>query len=351
MKKIKLTIYFLIFSITCFTQNNTFKNYLKERETLSLIDESVYYDNYEIGLKHCYSIKSELNVNIKYYYISYFLYKKKKVKKSMSFLNCAFQLGYNIAHVDSLFYENNKKAIDKNYTINNQVYLKKITDINVIKAIWKMNTLDQEIRKTKFKNISDYNIAENKVDSINLFRLDSMVEIHGWIGKNIRGGSNFYDNEGIHPTLTIVHSNEKVNERYLSLVVNSCKKGEEDWVWAIFIMQNLLWRFYKKHNYNYIKLRHLTFDKKKLNIKADKTVLTNYCLSKSLRQEKSTIIIYPTKLWKNKSFKQQQNDLKNNLISYGVNPNQIKLSSKIIPMDEKEDIGNNYYFVFDYSEK
>jgi hypothetical protein len=277
-------------------------------------------------------------------------YKKGKQRKALKALKKAYKYGLSKEFTFHNLYLSDSVIITKYYKKYNAKYFNTLKDTSVKRVYYEITERDQKIRNQEDEiNDKDLFISKmEKVDSLNISILDSLANLYGWAGINVTGGG-FYKGEIIKPDLAIVHSDEKINEKYLKLIVESCSEGNELWYPAVTVMKNLLFRFYDKNDYYYVKLRHLKFDKNKnLKKKENYTLLTIYSLYKTIYDNKRRITLHATKNADIIHSEKQLKQIKKALMDFGVPDRFISISNERIDIDNKDDISKNYEFVFNF---
>jgi len=355
--KLILKILLCLFCVSSFSQDNSFNSYLKEKEKINQISEILKNNetsNYLKAINLCSQIKMERNKFKKYDLLSNLYFLTENNKKAYKYLKKAYLYGVTKKQASRYVPDMDSIKSSKIYKKYHCKYLSKI-DTGLNNILLEITLEDYKTRNksynlflygTKAEKDSVSNIYINlSKKHINLY--DSLIKRNNnqWIGQNIRGDNKFFKNELILVHLPIIHSDEKTNELFLDLIIKSCKRGNESWETARRIMWNQLFRFYGKHGYNKFKLRRLKFKNNLLDSNSDETLLTAYTLSIRFKGL-SEITIYPTELWNGKSHKESVGIFKNLLIKFGVEDYRIKISNKVIETDPKDDVNQNYFFVF-----
>ena len=87
---------------------------------------------------------------------------------------------------------------------------------------------DQKFRRQKGKEKE-----QAQLDSINLIRIEKLIDQHGWLGSNLLSGRNYC-------WVAIQHQPLEVQEKYVGLMARAVKKGEEDPAYLAFLQDQIL---------------------------------------------------------------------------------------------------------------
>lgn len=122
-------------------------------------------------------------------------------------------------------------------------YLQITQDNQTFRTLRTITKRDQAIRKSCKFNKQECKDKINYIDSINLIKLDSIVEKIGWPGFTTIG---FYIPKEFfpQPDLILLHSDLQTCKSYLKLIRNSCLKNEEYWSTYKGIITNILMRYH-----------------------------------------------------------------------------------------------------------
>jgi hypothetical protein len=329
-------------------KSSSFDNYIKEKEIIHELYFELEDDQIEEGIALCNKISSKFYEPHKYLILADYYIQLGKNNKAILNYGKSFETGFSISNIDSLFYDKYKERLDKLYKKGNKIY-KSSRDTSIINILYEIHERDQKIRGYSYENVTrkSYKDSMRTVDIHNLNIIDSLISVHGWVGTNFRGSGYDYNGKQYNPVISIIHQNELVTEKYLKLLYDACIEQKEDWIMSSRIMQNQLFRFINKNGYEFVKLRHLKFDK---TLQLKNNNWNTFCLFNLAEFYGSyeKIYIYPTELWEERSHIQSINFIKSKLIEYGMQPQSIIISDEIMPMDSNEEIDNNYYFVFKY---
>ncbi len=261
-------------------------------------------------------------------------------KAEISLRNAVSQ-GYELKYLTKDIY---KPIVEKNNFSKFWQQYEDTIDTTLRKELIAMTKEDQRYRKSfnkariskdTFKTDSLGTLI-NKIDSVNLVRLHTIVNENGWPGISLVGHSVMFSDPDA--TLLVMHAPEKDNIFFYKYIYDACLKGKEEWYAAESVMQNMLMRFESK-SYPYHKLRYVYVENGKLNI--SKSSFQLKILSKVLRGHPHISI----KLYQvNNQASNILEDVNTFLLKEGVPPNQISMSDILAPY-EQDDLGN-YQIVF-----
>lgn len=233
-----ITILFSVFSCQNDQEKigkNTY-NVSKENSIYSEMAQAKYDSG---DYKEAISMNDKINTN-GVFSISKFMDKAKSFAKlgindsSLVNIRKAVKVGADSFYFDKVLFEDIYKEIEYSYAEDHRIYLNSI-NVDLRKELLEMTKLDQYVR---IKSLSKDETL--KVDSINLVKLDSIVNIHGWPSSSLIGRPSI--TEQVNPSLIIIHSDKAINIKYLDIIKESCDKGDENWFVLGSIVSNLLFR-------------------------------------------------------------------------------------------------------------
>ncbi len=349
IKRILPLILFLTIISNSFSQEDfSFERYLHEKQLCKELTEYYYQDSLSKSDINTILKKSdELNFQSLQYQKSQARYNALKeehsIEKAKSELENMVFLGYNLhSKNDSIFIDliNQDSIIKKrneatNYVIFDFFYsIKKELYTTKDSITFSLNRLALEPSRRK---------------------IDSFINSYdSWIGYDVRGPLHFYKSifgNGIE--LLTWNMDEVMLNKYYKQILPNCQENNENWTLAQSLKSGQLSTGRQNKYYSKNKIRGLDLSFEGLNFKDDNTLLTINLLSLIAQNITSAkkLNIYPTALWGGSDYYKYTTSLIDKLLLFGAEFDSINLVNEVIPMDENEEIANDYYFVFEVVDK
>lgn len=196
-------------------------------------------------------------------------------------------------------------------------------------------------------------LITDHTDSMFIDELDSICEKYGkWPGIKERGNVHVYKGKSFYPFIMVKMMNEKQAFYYYNLIAKECKQGNENWSMAQRIGMQLVSS--SMYSDKYYKIRDLAFTNQESF--PEDHLASNYKLGLRFAIRRNTwgdkkVKIYPTELWGGSDYNKKLTELIDLLVLSGIPYEFINIMYEVIPMDENEQIANDYFFVFEIADK
>jgi tetratricopeptide (TPR) repeat protein len=252
-------------------------------------------------------------------------------------LQKAIRIGFDSTYFDKVLFEDFYGELVESYPENHLAYLNSV-DIELRHELLAMTKLDQYVRNRPH---TDDQIE--KVDSINLVKLDSIVAINGWPSPSLIGLTTIF--EQVSPSLIIIHSDKETNLRYLDIVKKSCDNGDENWYTLNGVYNNLLFRHCDVDKPMPVYYLHVDESMEKID-----TVKSDYIidfLSGTLKRNKSfDFHLFPTENMDNIQQDNLLDQLTSFLVARGIDKDRIHLHLEEVVQSDSDSL--MIYMAVDY---